>query len=135
MRNSFLWSFPTQTSEPREGLILAGNCHKSDYKDFSLTVLFEIDLWQPWGSTMIKLRKKYKELNLLVKEKHSIKPWQYMHIFNSKKVATVGKTTRKNSIIFYTRTILLSVIYSADKQTVVIINCMCFEIQDQPLRY
>ena len=58
-----------------------------------------------------------------------------MHIFNSKKVAIVGKKTRKKSIIFYTRTILLSVIYSADKQTVVIINSKCFEIQDQTLRY
>ena len=32
-------------------------------------VLFGIDLWQSCGSTMIKLRKKYKELNLLGKKK------------------------------------------------------------------
>ena len=76
---------------------------------------------------MIKLGRKYKEMNLLVKKKHSIKPWQYMHIFNSKKVTTVGKKTPKN-IIFYTHTILLLDIYSTDKQTVVIINCKCFEI-------
>ena len=62
-----------------------------------------------------KLRKKYKEMNLLV----SIKPLQYMHIFNSKKVTTVGKITPTN-IIFYTHTILLLVIYSTDKQTAVI---------------
>ena len=65
---------------------------------------------------MIKLRKKYKELNLLVKKKQSIKPWQYMHIFNSKEVTTVAKKTPKN-IIFYTHTILLLVIYSTDKET------------------
>ena len=76
---------------------------------------------------MIKLRKKYKELNLLVKKKQSIKPWQYMHIFNSKKVKTVGKKTRKN-IIFYTHNILLLVLYSTDKQTVVIINYKCLKI-------
>ena len=64
---------------------------------------------------MIKLRKKYKELNLLVKKKQSIKPWQNMHMFNSKKVTTVGKKTPKN-IIFYTYTILLLVIYSTDNQ-------------------
>ena len=62
-----------------------------------------------------KLRKKYKEMNLLV----SIKPLQYMHIFNSKKVTTVGKITPTN-IIFYTHTILLLVIYSTDEQTAVI---------------
>ena len=73
-------------------------------------------------NTMIKLRKKYKELNLLLKKKQSIKPRQYMHIFNSKKVITVGKKAPKN-IIFYTHTILLLVIYSTEKQTVVIINC------------
>ena len=70
---------------------------------------------------MIKLRKKYKELNLLLKKKQSIKPRQYMHIFNSKKVITVGKKAPKN--IIYTHTILLLVIYSTEKQTVVIINC------------
>ena len=43
-----------QISETREGLILAGNCHKSNYKDFSLIVLFGIDLWHSWGNTMIK---------------------------------------------------------------------------------
>ena len=42
-----------------------------------------------------------------------------MHIFNSKKVTTVGKITPTN-IIFYTHTILLLVIYSTDKQTAVI---------------
>ena len=73
---------------------------------------------------MIKLRKKYKELNLLVKKKQSVKPRQYMSIFNSKKVITVGKKTAKN--IIYTHTILLLVIYSTDKQTVVIINCQRF---------
>ena len=71
---------------------------------------------------MIKLRKKYKELNLLVKKKQSIKPRQNMPIFNSKKVITVDKKTPKN-IIFYTHTILLLVIYNTEKQTVVIINC------------
>ena len=50
-----------------------------------------------------------------------------MRIFSSKKVTTVGKKTPKN-IIFYTHTILLLVTYSTDKQTVVIINCKCFEI-------
>ena len=69
---------------------------------------------------MIKLRKKYKELNLLVKKKQSIKPRQNMPIFNSKKVITVDKKTPKN-IIFYTHTILLLVIYNTEKQTVVII--------------
>ena len=49
-----------------------------------------------------------------------------MHIFNSKKVTTVGKKTPKN--IIYTHTILLLVIYSRDNQTAVIINCKCFEI-------
>ena len=73
-------------------------------------------------NTMIKLRKKYKELNLLVKKKQSIKPRQNMPIFNSKKVVTVDKKTPKN-IIFYTHTILLLVIYNTEKQTVVIINC------------
>ena len=73
-------------------------------------------------NTMIKLRKKYKELNLLVKKKQSIKPRQNMPIFNSKKVITVDKKTPKN-IIFYTHTILLLVIYNTEKQTVVIINC------------
>ena len=73
-------------------------------------------------NTMIKLRKKYKELNLLVKKKESIKPRQNMPIFNSKKVITVDKKTPKN-IIFYTHTILLLVIYNTEKQTVVIINC------------
>ena len=116
VRNSFWWNFPKQISEPREGLILAGNCHKSNYQDFSLIVLFGIGLWRPWGNTMIKLRKKYKELNLLVKKKQSITPWQYMHIFNSKEVTTVAKKTPEN-IIFYTHTILLLVIYSTDKET------------------
>ena len=69
---------------------------------------------------MIKFRKKYKELNFLVKKKHSIKPWQHMYIFDSK-VTNVGKKTTKN-ITFYTHTILLLVIYSTDKQKVVIIN-------------
>ena len=64
---------------------------------------------------MIKFRKKYKELNLLVKKKQSIKPWQNIHIFNSEQVTTVGKKIPKN-IIFYTYTILLLVIYSTDKQ-------------------
>ena len=73
-------------------------------------------------NTMIKLRKKCKELDLLVKKKQSIKPRQYMPIFNSKKVITVGKKTPKN-IIFYTNTILLLVVYNTEKQTVVIINC------------
>ena len=73
-------------------------------------------------NTMIKLRKKYKELNLLVKKKQSIKPRQNMPIFHSKKVITVDKKTPKN-IIFYTHTILLLVIYNTEKQTVVIINC------------
>ena len=73
-------------------------------------------------NTMIKLRKKYTELNLLVKKKESIKPRQNMPIFNSKKVITVDKKTPKN-IIFYTHTILLLVIYNTEKQTVVIINC------------
>ena len=73
-------------------------------------------------NTMIKLRKKYKELNLLVKKKQSIKPRQNMPIFNSKKVITMDKKTPKN-IIFYTHTILLLVIYNTEKQTVVIINC------------
>ena len=73
-------------------------------------------------NTMIKLRKKYKELNLLVKKKQSIKPRQNMPIFNLKKVITVDKKTPKN-IIFYTHTILLLVIYNTEKQTVVIINC------------
>ena len=50
-----------------------------------------------------------------------------MHIFNSKKVTRVGKITPTN-IIFYTHTILLLVIYSTDKQTVVMINYKCFEI-------
>ena len=50
-----------------------------------------------------------------------------MHIFNSKKVTTESKKTPKN-IIFYTKTILLLVMYSRDKQTVVIINCKCFKI-------
>ena len=49
-----------------------------------------------------------------------------MHIFNSKKVTTVGKKTPKN--IIYTHTILLLVIHSRDNQTAVIINCKCFEI-------
>ena len=44
VRNSFLWNFPTQISEPRQALILAGNCHKSKYQDFSSIVLFGIDL-------------------------------------------------------------------------------------------
>ena len=82
---------------------------------------------------MIKLRKKYKELNLLVKKKQSIKLWQYMPIFSSKKGTTVGKETTKN-IIFYTHTILPLVIYSTAKQTVVIINCM-FQNYGQTLRY
>ena len=73
-------------------------------------------------NTMIKLRKKYKELNLLVKTKQSIKPRQNMPIFNSKKVITVDKKTPKN-IIFYTHPIFLLVIYNTEKQTVVIINC------------
>ena len=38
-----------------------------------------------------KLRKKYKELNLLMKKKQRIKLWQYMYIFNSKKVTTASK--------------------------------------------
>ena len=42
---------------------------------------------------MIKLRKKYKELKLLVKKKQGVKPRQYMHIFNLTKVTTVGKKT------------------------------------------
>ena len=50
---------------------------------------------------MIKLRKKYKEPNLLVNKKLSIKLGQYMHIFNSKKLLTVGKKTPEN-LIFYT---------------------------------
>ena len=50
-----------------------------------------------------------------------------MHIFNSKKVTTVGKNTPKNTI-FYTHTILLLVIYSRDRKAVVTINCKCFEI-------
>ena len=50
-----------------------------------------------------------------------------MHIFNSKKVKTVSKKTPKN-IILYTHTILFLAIYSTYKQTVVIINCKCFEI-------
>ena len=63
---------------------------------------------------MIKLRKKHKELDLLVKKKQH-KPWEYMHIFNSKKVTTVGKNTPKN--ITYTHTILLLVIYIYIVQT------------------
>ena len=56
---------------------------------------------------MIKLRNKYKELNLLVKIT--------IHDINSKKITTAGKKTPKN-IIFYTHTILLLVIYSTDKK-------------------
>ena len=69
VRNSFLRNFPTQISKQREGSVLAGNCHKSNYQNISLIVPFGIDLWQSWGNTMIKLRKKYKELNLVVKKK------------------------------------------------------------------
>ena len=81
--------------------------------DWFMTVL------RKYNELRNKLRKKYKEMNLLVKKKQSIKPWQYMHIFNSKKVTRVGKITPTN-IIFYTHTILLLVIYSTDKQTAVI---------------
>ena len=47
---------------------------------------------------MIKLRKKYKELNLLVKRKQSIKLSNtiYAHLYNSKKVTTIGQKTPKN---------------------------------------
>ena len=63
----------------------------------------------------INLERNTKKWTCLV----SIKPLQYMHIFNSKKVTTVGKITPTN-IIFYTHTILLLVIYSTDEQTAVI---------------
>ena len=44
-----------------------------------------------------KLTKKYKELNLLVKVKQSIKPWQYSTFLIQKKVTIVGP----KNIIFY----------------------------------
>ena len=75
---------------------------------------------------MIKLRKKYKELNFLVKKKQHKTMTTHAH-FWFKKVTNVGKKTPKN-ITFYTHTILLLVIYSTDKQKVVTINYECFEI-------
>ena len=51
-----------------------------------------------------------------------------MHIFNTSKVTTVGKKTPTN-IIFYKHTILVLVIYSRGKKTVLIINSKCFEIK------
>ena len=63
---------------------------------------------------MIKLRKKHKELDLLVKKKQH-KTMTIQAHFNSKKVTTVGKNTPKN--ITYTHTILLLVIYIYIVQT------------------
>ena len=50
-----------------------------------------------------------------------------IHAHFQLKVTTESKKAPKN-IIFYTKTILLLVMYSRDKQTVVIINCKCFKI-------
>ena len=57
---------------------------------------------------MIKLRTKYKELNLLVKKKtedKAIKLWQYKNIFNSKKIYKNGEkdTYKYNALhtLFY----------------------------------
>ena len=78
---------------------------------------------------MIKLRKKYKELNLLVK-----KETEYKTIYDNtctfliqEKVTAKGKKTPKN-IIFYTHHFTFSYIYYRQPQTVVIINWKCFEI-------
>ena len=72
---------------------------------------------------MIKLRKKYKELNLLV----SIKLFMTCIFSIPKKVTTIGRKTPKN-IIFYTHYFTFSYIYYRQPKTVGIINWKYFEI-------
>ena len=65
---------------------------------------------------MIKIRKKYKELKLLMKKKQSIKVLMKIHahfFLIQKKLHFIKKITK--NVIFYTTTILLLVIYSTDK--------------------
>ena len=125
VRNGFLWNSATQTSEPREGSILVGNCHKSNFQDFSVIVLFGNDL----GITMIKLRKKYKELNFLVKKKQSIKLSMTINTCTfliQKKLQQEWIKGHLEYNLLHTHYFTFS--YLLYRQTVVIINCKCFEI-------